>query len=318
MSHYFFTSNKYLVAILLFTLVTICSTAITIGEFKAINSIAWVDIIGEGGMMLMIFTWIVFTLISRPAGRVTTWLFTGLLLTEISMLLDFLDEFIHYAAHNSWFTTVESFPAAIGMVLMTFALYQLHFEQQTINTQLRRTERYYREHSLTDFVTQLYSAQYMKQQLKYELNHVKAHHSTFSLIMLDVRKFNDFNQRFGYAQGDFLLGEIAKLLLMNIRDGDLACRYASDRFIVLLPNTTANVARVISGHIEQAVAHLAYKSGDSSTAIYPKISSCVNQYQGQQSYQEILAQLNHKMSVVKYESTAARSDVTCTNVPVSN
>lgn len=299
MNFSFIALHKPLFAVLLLINLLILLLCFSLGELKPTTDFDYVDASGEGGITLMTVVWIFFILASRPAGRVTHLLFAGLTLTHISMLLDFLDEFISYPETSTWITTIESLPAPIGMAVMTYALYQWHQEQNTINSQLRRTERYYREHSWSDFVTGLYSAEYMKAQLKRELELTRSNQTEFSLIMLDIREFSLFNQKYGDQHGDNLLREIAQLILMNIRDGDLACRYAADRFIVLLPCTTEQRATEIANQITQAIAHLAYKPDRSGKTFYPEAVNCVNQYRGWHQYQLILSDLNEQLHDIK-------------------
>lgn len=273
------------------------------GQNKPLSYADWYDVAGEAGITLMTLIWIFFTLASRPSGKVTNMLFGGLLLTHVSMLLDLIDEFLTYPASSAWLTTIESIPAPFGMVIMSVGLYWWHQEQHVINQQLRKTERYYREHSYVDFVSGLYSAEYMKMQLQHELNYITGNQGTFSLLMLDICQFSKFNHRFGAVQGDNLLREIAQLVQMNIRNGDLACRFASDRFIVLLPQTQLQGANTIANHIQTAIAHLAHKSGETTKAIYPSIAICAKQYGGLHSYQDILADLS--LSLTQQKRNAA-------------
>lgn len=273
--------------------------AFNIGIAKPYHEVDWLDAIGEGGITLMTVIWLFFILISRPAGRVTNLLFIGLTLTHVSMLLDFLDEFLRYPDEWSWLLAVESLPAPLGMAIMSFALYHWHKEQMAINNQLRRTERFYREHSLTDFTTGLYSADYMKNQIKLEINSVKNQGRFFALMMFDIRQFSQFNFHYGFEHGDILLREVAQLITMNIRDGDLACRYASDRFIVLMPNTSKETADEISKQTQRSIEHLAYKSGNTSQAVYPHVITCSHQYCDLHSYEEVLIDINTHLSTAK-------------------
>lgn len=271
----------------------------SVGTSKNVMELDLLDAIGEGGITLMTFIWLCFTLLSRPAGRVTNLLFVGLTLTHLSMLLDFLDEFVRYPQEWAWLNTIESLPAPLGMIIMTVALYHWHQEQNAINHQLRRTERFYREHSLTDFITGLYSADYMKNQIKLEVNNAKDQRAFFTLVMLDIRQFSQFNFQYGSEQGDSLLREVAQLIIMNIRHTDLACRYASDRFIVLMPHTDKKTAEEIAYQIKLSVEHLAFKLGNSSKAVYPKVITCSHQYRGWNNYEDILNDINQHLSTAK-------------------
>jgi diguanylate cyclase (GGDEF)-like protein len=306
MNYTFLRLHKALFFYLIVTITFIVNGAFSIGTLKREFEFDWFDAMGEGGITLMTLIWIFFTLVSRPAGRVTNLLFIGLTLTHVSMLLDFLDEFVRYPQDWAWLTTIESLPAPVGMVIMTFALYHWHQEQNSINNQLRRTERFYREHSLTDFITGLYSADYMKNQITLEINHNKAQNSSFALVMLDIRKFSQFNEHYGYKNGDDLLREVALLITMNIRDGDLACRYASDRFIVLMPNTHQSTADEIAQQIKQSIEHLAYKLDSTSQAIYSQVNTCSHQYRGWDNFEEILADINQHLLLAK--SVSRQSD----------
>lgn len=302
MNFTYLSLHRHLFVYLFISLAIVCSGAFFIGELKPNTELDWLDAAGEGGITLMTLIWIFFTLVSRPAGRVTNLLFIGLLFTHISMLLDFLDEFLRYPEHHEWLTTIESLPAPIGMIMMSIALFHWHQEQTAINNQLRRTERFYREHSLTDFTTGLYSADYMKNQIRLEINHAKNQQSSFSLMMFDIRQFAQFNQHYGYKHGDTLLREVAHIIQMNIRDDDLACRYASDRFIVLMPNTSQKTAVEIAQQTKQAIEHLAYKHDNTSQAVYLDVTSCSNQYRGWHSYDEVLQDINTQLSDAKQQN----------------
>lgn len=266
-----------------------------LGLSKASNKIDYIDALGEGGITFITLIWTLFILISRPAGKVTNWLFYGLLLMHISMLLDFIDEFIYYPPESTWITAIESLPAPVGMVIMTIALSHLYQEQLTINSQLKRTERFYRDHSQTDFITGLYSASYMKQQISHELIHCKSSKTPFTLLMIDLCQFDQFNRQYGHQQGDYLLREIGQVITMNIRDQDLACRYASDRFIVLLPNTPKHTAKVLSEHIKTCLANLAFKVGLNQLSHYQKVTLCLGEFDSQQQGTQVLEQMNNNM-----------------------
>ena len=309
MSFSYLTLHRHLFLALSLTIGLIITTTLTLGTVKPLTSIDLIDAAGEGGITLVILMWILFSLMTRPAGKVTNLLFLGLTLTHVSMLLDFLDEFIEYPETSAWLATIESLPAPVGMLIMSSALYYWYQEQQSINNQLRKTERFYREHSLIDYTTGLYSAEYMKQQLKIELKAAKSHRTSFCLMMIDIQNFSQFNRNYGYHHGDTLLREVAQLVRMNVRDGDLACRYASDRFIVLLPNAHLNTSEVICEQVEQAIAHLAYKFGQSSDAIYTSVTTCVKEYRGWHNYRDILTDLNAQLFSNKQHINSPHSEL---------
>ena len=247
--------------------VTLLITAM-LGQAKPVEHFDWVDVLGEGGMTLVTLLWLVATLFSRLKGRVTTLLFFGLLAMHVSMLLDLLDEFWVYPS-NGWITTFESIPATFGMLIMSVALYQWHLEQVTVNEQLQQRERFYRDHSLMDFVTGLNSGAYMKQQLNREVLLSERSEQAFSVLMLDLKQFTHHNQTLGFAASDKVLRQVAQSIEFNCRQQDLTCRFASDRFIVLLPDTSAGAAKVILAHLTTSI---------SSMPFYPFSSGTISAY----------------------------------------
>lgn len=276
-------------------------------EPKAWRHVDWLDVTGEGGTALMVLIWIFFVLISRPAGRVTNLLIVGLGFLHTSLLLDLLDEFFNQTAQYQWLRAYESIPAPIGMIILTWGLYQWHLEQLSMNAQLLRRERVYREHGLTDYITGLYSAEYMEQQIQTELNAqtTASSASHFSLLMLDIDQFDHFVRQHGDDQGDRFLKEVSELMLMNIRVTDLACRYAGDRFIIILPNTPKDEATQIGEQLQQSIAHLAFKPAHSRQAVFQNISVSVCSSEQCQNVPGLLHVLNQDMEQIKSQKKAA-------------
>lgn len=296
--------HSRLIALVLLSITATIVFSASIGEMKPGSEFEWTDTLGEGGITLMTLAWIFFTLISRPAGRVTTLLIVGLVFMNVSMLLDLLDEFFQYPDHHAWLTAWESIPAPIGMILMTVGLYHWHKEQLTVNEQLRRRERIYREHGLMDYITGLYSAEYMKQQIQQELHN---NNPDFSLLMLDIDRFEQFNRDFGDARGDQFLREIAEFIMFELKATDLASRYAGDRFIVLLPNTNKEAALVAARQLESALQARKFNPLSEGNEFHCQVSVCAQEAQRGQSAEQMLAELNKQMEAIKLEKRTRKA-----------
>jgi diguanylate cyclase (GGDEF)-like protein len=75
-----------------------------------------------------------------------------------------------------------------------------------------------------------------------------------SLLMIDVDKFKEFNDRYGHPEGDKVLTAIAAAIgAAARRPGDLAARYGGEEFVVLLPNTDSEGAMRIAEKIRGSV-----------------------------------------------------------------
>jgi putative two-component system response regulator len=76
----------------------------------------------------------------------------------------------------------------------------------------------------------------------------------FTLALIDVDWFAEFNQQHGYAVGDRVLKEIAQLILANIRQSDIACRFSSDLFALLLVDSDGQGAKLPLERLRGAIA----------------------------------------------------------------
>ena len=245
------------------------------GTPKAFSEWQWLDIVGEGGTALFMLFWLGLVLKSRPTGRVTNYLASGLCFMFFSWWVDVLDEFIRLPKHIGWDHWMESAPMPVGMVLLTIGLFHWHREQQAINQQMEKRERVFREHRLFDKLTPLGGADYLKHQISDCLIQSHEQQQPLSLLVLDIDDFAAINQHYGHAEGDAVLQALSQLLLLNLRRHDLLCRLAGDRFVVLLPNTGESQARLLALELQQAVQSLAHKTRQHGERVYLSASTAV-------------------------------------------
>lgn len=74
-----------------------------------------------------------------------------------------------------------------------------------------------------------------------------------SLLLLDVDRFKEYNDRFGHPAGDEALRIVARLLRENMRATDLPARYGGEEFAVVMPGTAMREAAGIAERIRAAV-----------------------------------------------------------------
>ncbi|QYK00905.1 GGDEF domain-containing protein [Shewanella psychrotolerans] len=219
---------------------------------KLLIAIDWFDVVTEGALLLLGLSWLVLMLQARPDGRVTRLLILGLLGYSLGCYMDLLDEFFIHQSLPNWFGFLEKLPTPIGLVTLTFGLWLWREEQLTINEQLRTREQFFRQHQLVDRVTKIYDASSMRQQINRNLKQFQS----ISLIMLDIDNFSEFNAKEGFARGDTLLTDMAQMLACQLRSQDLVCRFAGDRFIIMLPNTSKAFTQAMARHLVDSVSQL--------------------------------------------------------------
>ena len=59
---------------------------------------------------------------------------------------------------------------------------------------------------------------------------------------MDIDNFKNINDTYGHQVGDKFLIKIADLLKKNSRGSDITCRYGGEEFILVLPETEAQIA----------------------------------------------------------------------------
>lgn len=248
-----------LFALALITNIILC-TNLALGDIKPLGQIRWIDVVSEGGTAVLALVWLFLILRSRPKGKVTQWLSIGLGCIFLAGFQDWLDEFIAFAETATWDHWIESGLMPIGLGLLTLGIYHWHQEQLAINEQLRKRERLFREHRGLDVITQLHGASYLRKLLQQEIVQHQANQSTLALLLIDVDFFDATNRRCGHEEGDRLLHAIGELILLNIRRNDLLCRYAGDRYAVVLPDTGYGAAEIIAVETSQSICNLAFKT----------------------------------------------------------
>jgi diguanylate cyclase len=75
-----------------------------------------------------------------------------------------------------------------------------------------------------------------------------------STLMIDIDHFKKFNDSYGHQVGDQVLRLVAKILLDNVRDSDLAARYGGEELIAVLPGTDMVACAAVAERIRQRIA----------------------------------------------------------------
>lgn len=200
----------------------------------------WMDVLGEGGTCLMLMIWLGYLRASRPAGPVSDRLCLGLAGMLLGGYVDLLDEFWVLPKAMVWDNWLESGLPLLGMMLLTWGLHLWRQEQLALARQLGARERLFRDHRCIDTLTQLGDAAYMATQIALERQAGRGGH----LAMLAWPGFETAVARpLGLAAADQLLRNAGSLLALHLAPGELLCRYAGDRFVLLLPGQQGGAAR---------------------------------------------------------------------------
>ena len=106
----------------------------------------------------------------------------------------------------------------------------------------------------TDGLTELYNHRYFQEQMQMAVENAKRYESVFSLIILDIDLFKQFNDNYGHQSGDNVLKQVANILKKNVRATDIVCRYGGEEMSIILPNTSYDIAVTIAQKLCDIVA----------------------------------------------------------------
>lgn len=109
----------------------------------------------------------------------------------------------------------------------------------------------------TDMLTQMNNRYSIMKITSIEISRAHRYNSHLSLIMYDIDTFKKVNDTFGHDVGDLVLTSLSTLVKKNLRTGDIIGRYGGEEFLVVLPNTKLNDAKVFANRLREEVeAHL--------------------------------------------------------------
>ena len=89
----------------------------------------------------------------------------------------------------------------------------------------------------TDPLTGVYNRRLFDEYCDKELNRAKRYGHQLAIVILDLHKLKEVNDRYGHLQGDKVLQLAAATLRSTIRASDFAFRIGGDEFALLLPQT---------------------------------------------------------------------------------
>ena len=125
---------------------------------------------------------------------------------------------------------------------------------QRIRVQNRELERRNR----TDPAMQVANRPYFEQVAGEALARFQRSGQPAALVLLDVDRFKQINDRHGHATGDAVLQRIASLLRECVRESDLPGRYGGDEFALLLVDATLAQALDVAERIRRETAALRF------------------------------------------------------------
>ena len=124
-----------------------------------------------------------------------------------------------------------------------------------------------RENSVRDGLTGCYNRTHALEVIDTELRRARRSQSPIALIMFDLDRFKDVNDRYGHLCGDAVLATVGRRMKEVLRGSDLKCRYGGEEFLVLLPETPLDGGTRVAEALRRDIADASIHWGTDTLAI---------------------------------------------------
>ncbi len=114
------------------------------------------------------------------------------------------------------------------------------------NDRLRHSVRQTIELAVTDGLTGLHNRRYLDTHLRTLFARAKVRGRPLTICITDIDRFKQVNDVYGHDAGDEVLKEFAGRIRSTVRGADLACRFGGEEFVVVMPDTPAEVAAAVA------------------------------------------------------------------------
>ena len=131
-----------------------------------------------------------------------------------------------------------------------------------------------KKQAVTDGLTGLFNRHYFEKTLEREMNQARRSGKELALIICDVDFFKKYNDRYGHQAGDGCLVAVARAIKQSLRrESDWAVRFGGEEFVVILPGTDLEGAKLMAERILEAVRCLLIAHEESTASPFVTLSA---------------------------------------------
>jgi diguanylate cyclase (GGDEF)-like protein len=110
-----------------------------------------------------------------------------------------------------------------------------------------------RELILRDALTGLLNHPTLIAELEYAVEYGRRHGGSLSLLVFDLDRFHEVNERFGHLVGDQVLRHVATVFRSSVRASDLIGRFGGEEFAMVLRGVGAEGAAVVAAKLRRVL-----------------------------------------------------------------
>jgi len=107
-----------------------------------------------------------------------------------------------------------------------------------------------KKQTLTDPLTEAYNRLFLEEKLE----SMFGVYENKSVAMLDIDHFKKINDTYGHQMGDLILKDFVKTIKNSIRKTDITVRYGGEEFLIFMPNTSKEEAKIVTYKIKKNIS----------------------------------------------------------------
>ncbi len=146
----------------------------------------------------------------------------------------------------------------------------------------------------TDALTKIFNRLKLNELLSFEVKKSDRYRLPLTLIMLDIDHFKDINDTYGHDIGDEVLVKLCETISCNIRETDVFARWGGEEFMIMLPNTSLDGAKVMAENLRMEIESACFEKAQRVTASFG-----VAEYSPDSSIREFLKQVDDSLYAAK-------------------
>lgn len=151
----------------------------------------------------------------------------------------------------------------------------------------------------TDALTRLHNRRQFYADVEQRVQRFRSQGTPFGLMLLDLRRFKDVNDRYGHTRGDALLRDFADVLAKHASPYGRAYRYGGDEFVILFSGKSRSLSQTLANEITEASRNLVRRSDTQESLLIVDIGTSVCPDDGI-SAEELIHSADLRMYAVKY------------------
>ncbi|MGO8992013.1 MAG: GGDEF domain-containing protein [Polyangiaceae bacterium] len=128
------------------------------------------------------------------------------------------------------------------------------------------------ESSTRDALTRAFNRKYLNERLLAEIAHARRHKTQLALLMLDLDRFKEVNDKHGHLTGDMVLRVVSSHMLRLIRIEDVLARYGGEEFVILVRSTSHKDAAILADRVRTTVERLQISAPTGGNALVVTVS----------------------------------------------